>query len=90
MASLDDVIRENTELKQKIVELEETLKKYTNGERHQRYYDAHKEEVKSRAKAYMDKVKAENPEKIKEWRRNAYLKAKAKKADKVEIISMKE
>ena len=50
MASLDDVIKENTELKQKIVELEETLKKYTNGERHQRYYDAHKDEVKTRAK----------------------------------------
>lgn len=83
MASLEDVIKENAELKEKITELEETLKKYTNGERHQRYYDTHKDEVKSRAKAYMDKVKAENPEKIKEWRRNAYLKAKAKRAENV-------
>lgn len=81
MASLEDVLKENAELKTKLAEMEETLKKYTNGERHQRYYDAHKEDVKSRAKAYMDKLKAENPEKIKEWRRNAYLKAKAKKAE---------
>lgn len=82
MASLEDVIKENAELKEKIAELEETLKKYTNGERHQRYYDTHKDEVKTRAKAYMDKIKAKNPEKIKEWRRNAYLKAKAKRAAK--------
>jgi ribosomal protein L29 len=81
MASLEDVLKENAELKTKLAEMEEALKKYTNGERHQRYYDAHKEDVKSRAKAYMDKLKAENPEKIKEWRRNAYLKAKAKKAE---------
>ena len=81
MASLEDIMKENTELKAKLAEMEEALKKYTNGDRHQRYYDTHKEEVKSRAKAYMDKVKAENPEKIKEWRRNAYLKAKAKRAE---------
>jgi hypothetical protein len=81
MASLEDVLKENAELKTKLAEMEEALKKYMNGERHQRYYDAHKEDVKSRAKAYMDKLKAENPEKIKEWRRNAYLKAKAKKAE---------
>ena len=81
MASLEDVLKENAELKTKLAEMEEALKKYTNGERHQRYYDAHKEDVKSRAKAYMDKLKTENPEKIKEWRRNAYLKAKAKKAE---------
>jgi ribosomal protein L29 len=81
MASLEDIMKENADLKAKLAEMEEALKKYTNGERHQRYYDTHKEEVKSRAKAYMDKVKAENPEKIKEWRRNAYLKAKAKKAE---------
>jgi hypothetical protein len=81
MASLEDIMKENADLKAKLAEMEEALKKYTNGERHQRYYDTHKEEVKSRAKTYMDKVKAENHEKIKEWRRNAYLKAKAKKAE---------
>lgn len=81
MASFEDVLKENAELKAKLTEMEEALKKYTNGERHQRYYDTHKEDVKSRAKTYMDKLKAENPEKIKEWRRNAYLKAKANKAE---------
>jgi ribosomal protein L29 len=81
MASLEDIMKENADLKAKLAEMEEALKKYTNGERHQRYYDTHKEEIKSRAKAYMNKIKAENPEKIKEWRRNAYLKAKAKKVE---------
>ena len=81
MASFEDVLKENAELKAKLTEMEEALKKYTNGERHQRYYDTHKEDVKSRAKTYMDKLKAENPEKIKEWRRNAYLKTKANKAE---------
>lgn len=81
MASLEDVLKENADLKSKLAEMEEALKKYTNGERHQRYYDKHKEEVKSRAKTYMEKLKVENPEKLKEWRRNAYLKAKAKKLE---------
>ena len=73
------------ELKQKIekmekyiTELEEHLKKYTNNNRHLKYYENNKEVVKERTKNYVDKLKIENPEKLKEWRRNYYLKKKEK------------
>ena len=72
--TMDDLLKENEELKTKLSEAQEALKKYTNGDRHKRYYQTHKEDVKARAKVYMEKVRAENPEKIKEWRRNAKKK----------------
>ena len=75
--TMEELIKENEGLKTKLSEAQEALKKYTNGERHKRYYEAHKEEVKARAKVYMEKVRAENPEKIKEWRRNAKKKEEA-------------
>jgi uncharacterized protein YdiU (UPF0061 family) len=65
-------------LEEKIKELTEQLQKYTNSKRHIRYYENHKDEVKERAKTYMEKVKEENPEKVKEWRKTAYQNRKAK------------
>ena len=69
---------ENKELKKKIIELEEKLKSYTNPERHKRYYKKNSDIVKEKAKNYMEKLKETNPEKLKEWRHNAYLNRKAK------------
>ena len=76
---------ENILLKQKIeslekhvVELEEHLKKYTNSTRHLKYYENNSDKVKERTKNYVDKLKNENPEKLKEWRRTYYLKRKEK------------
>ncbi len=66
------------ELLNKNKELEEKLKSYTSNHRHKKYYNNNTEIVKDRAKKYMDKVKETNPEKLKEWRHNAYLKRKAK------------
>lgn len=81
MNSTDEII----ELKQKIEkmenyikELQEHLKKYTNNNRHLKYYENNKEVVKERTKNYVEKLKIENPEKLKEWRRNYYLKRKEK------------
>jgi predicted nucleic acid-binding Zn-ribbon protein len=75
--------KEIEDLKQRIVqltkrneELEEKLKKYTNSTRHIDYYEKHKEEVKERTKNYVQKLKNDNPEKLKEWRRTYYLKRK--------------
>ena len=89
MSSSESLEKENAELKLKlenaskeITELKESLKKYTNSKGCQRYCEAHKEEVKTRAKTYMDKLRSENPEKIKEWRRNAYLRKKAEREAK--------
>ena len=76
---------ENNILKQKIeglekhvAELEEHLKKYTNSTRHLKYYENNSEKVKERTKNYVEKLKTENPEKLKEWRRTYYLKKKEK------------
>lgn len=69
---------EKSILQEKIKELTEQLQKYTNSKRHIRYYENHKDEVKERAKTYMDKVKEQNPEKLKEWRKTAYQNRKAK------------
>jgi hypothetical protein len=66
------------EMSEYINELEENLKKYTNNKRHLKYYENNKDVVKERTKNYVDKLKNENPEKLKEWRRSYYLKRKEK------------
>ena len=70
--------KENEELKNKVVELEERLKKYTNGENHKRYYEKNKEQIKEAGSSYLKKLKDENPEKLKEYRKRAYQKQKEK------------
>ncbi len=65
-------------LKQKIIELEEKLKSYTNPTRNKRYYEKNSDIVKEKAKNYMEKIKETNPEKLKEWRHQAYLNRKEK------------
>ena len=66
------------QLKLKVYELEEHLKKYTNSEGHKRYYEKHKDTVKQKGQNYLQKLKDENPEELKEYRRTAYLNRKAK------------
>ena len=81
MNSNDEImeLKQTLEKREKyIVELEENLKKYTNNNRHLKYYENNKEVVKERTKNYVDKLKTENPEKLKEWRRTYYLKRKEK------------
>lgn len=75
---LDKLKEENEQYKTKIKELETQLQQYTNNERHKKYYEKNKDIVKEKAKNYLSKVKEENPEKLKEWRHNAYLKRKKK------------
>jgi len=71
-----------------VKELEDNLKKYTNNNRHLKYYENNKEVVKERTKNYVEKLKNENPDKLKEWRRNYYLKKKEKKEKKKEEQSI--
>ena len=71
------------QLKLKINELEERLKKYTNSEGNKRYYEKNKEIVIRKANERKEKLKETNPDKIKEYARRAYLKRKEKlKAEK--------
>lgn len=68
-----------------VKELEDNLKKYTNNNRHLKYYENNKEIVKERTKNYVEKLKNENPDKLKEWRRTYYLKKKEKKKEEQSI-----
>ena len=62
----------------------EQLKKYTNPQK--LYYAKNKEVVNEKAKERLKKIAEENPDKIREYARNAYLKQKEKKLSKKEII----
>ena len=90
MDNIVDIIEENKLLKAKNYELEERLKKYTCGKNHKKYYKNNKEKIMEKGAKYLEKLKQENPEKLKEYRRNAYLKSKEKKKnlekEKVENI----
>ena len=75
---MDLLIIENQTLKNKVKELEDRIKKYTNSDAHKKYYEEHKTEVKKQGTAYLEKLKQENPDKIKEYRHTAYLNRKNK------------
>ncbi len=64
---------ENEYLKNKVIELEEKLKKYTAPARSKIYYENHKNELLEKMKKYK-----QTPEQIKERNRKAYLKKKEK------------
>ena len=74
------------DLKTQNMDLEQRLKKYTNGENHKRYYEKNKEKIKETGASYLQKLKAENPEKIKEYSHRAYLKQKEKKMAAVAVL----
>lgn len=78
MNDFDIIQQENNALKQKITELEERLKKYTNGDNHKRYYEKNKDKYKELGSNYLQKLKEENPEKLREYRQRAYQKRKEK------------
>ena len=78
MEEIDIIKKEVEELKKKNIELEERLKKYTNGDNHKRYYEKNKEKVMELGANYLQKLKEENPEKLKEYRQRAYQKRKEK------------
>jgi predicted MPP superfamily phosphohydrolase len=78
MDEIDIIKKENEELKKKIVELEQRLKKYTNGNNHKKYYEKNKEKYKELGSNYLQKLKEENPAKLREYRQRAYQKRKEK------------
>jgi len=74
----NNLVIENELLKKKNIELEEKLRSYTNTERNKKYYEKNSEKVKEKAKNYMERMKTENPDKLKEWRHTAYMNRKNK------------
>ena len=79
-----ELVRENTLLLKRVEELETRLKKYTNGENHKRYYEKNKNKIKEIGTAYLQKLKVENPDKLKEYSHNAYERKKLKKKQEEE------
>jgi len=75
IASLQE---QNEKLSVTIDSLKKQLEKYTNNDRHKKYYEKNKDRVKENAKNYLNKLKEDNPEKLKEYRHRAYLKRKEK------------
>jgi hypothetical protein len=75
---MEELYQENQRLLLRIKELEEHLKKYTNSDGHRRYYEKNKEKVIINANNYLKRLAEENPDKIKEYRKRAYLKRKEK------------
>jgi hypothetical protein len=69
---------ENAKQKQIIQDLETRLKKYTNNQGHKKYLEQHKEQIQTIKNNYLQKLKEENPEKLKEYWRRASQKRKEK------------
>jgi hypothetical protein len=72
-----------TDLHAQNADLDQRLKKYTNGDNHKRYYEKNKDKIKETGTAYLQKLKTENPDKIKEYSHRAYLIQKEKKLKKI-------
>ena len=75
------IISENKLLKEENAVLKEKLDKYMS--QHKNYYENNKEIINEKAKQRLKKIAEENPEKIKEYRRNAYLKRKEKSKNEI-------
>ncbi len=71
-----DILIENEKLKAEIIELKHKLETYSNPQKS--YYERNKEVVNQKAKERMKKISQENPDKLKEINRKAYLKRKEK------------
>ena len=73
-------LKQAEEEKQNILNENDKLKKLLQNYNDSRknYYEKNKEIVKAKAKQGLKKLSDENPEKLKEYRRNAYLKRKEK------------
>jgi hypothetical protein len=72
------IIKENQELKSLVAELQDKLQKYTNPNRNKKYYENNKDKFIKKSNNRLQNLKQINPDKLKEYRRNAYLKRKEK------------
>ena len=71
---ISELIAENKRLKKENEELREHLKKYTYSNSHKKYYETNKKQVMENGAKYLQKLKEENPEKLREYRRRAQEK----------------
>ena len=77
---IEELIKENILLKEEIEKLKKKLEKYQYSR--QSFYEKNKDYVKEKAKERLKKLAEENPEKLKQYRRTAYLNQKEKRKQK--------
>jgi hypothetical protein len=75
---MDDIIKENKQLKEEIKELKEHLKKYTAPSRNKKFYEEHKEEIINKVKEY-NKTHKPSKEQKREYNKRWYEKKKLEK-----------
>lgn len=73
----EELLKENNLLKDEIEKLKKQLENYNNSRK--LYYEKNKILVNEKAKERLKKIAHENPDKLKEINRRAYLKRKEKK-----------
>lgn len=76
MNNNEELIKENILLKEENEKLRKQLENYTNSRKS--YYEKNKQIVNEKAKERLKKLAQENPDKLKEINRKAYLKRKEK------------
>lgn len=74
--NIEDLLHENYLLKEENAKLKSQLENYTNSRKS--YYEKNKEIVNEKAKQRLKKIAEENPDKLKEINKKAYLKRKEK------------
>ena len=80
---LKQLEEENALLRNENKELLEKLKK--NDDSRKKYYEEHKDVVNEKAKQRLKKMAEENPDKLKEYRRTAYLNRKENLKNTIKI-----
>jgi hypothetical protein len=85
---IENVIKENISLKEENNKLKTLLENYNTSRKS--YYEKNKEIVNKKAKQRLKKIAEEDPERLKEINRKAYLKRKEKlqKLETTEIYTM--
>ena len=73
---MEELLQEIAMLKEENAKLKSQLENYNNSRK--AYYEKNKEYVKAQAKEGLKKIAQENPDKIKEYAKRAYLKRKEK------------
>jgi len=78
---IETLLQQMEELKKNKAELENELNKRLANENKckKRYYEKNKEEIQKKGNERLKRLQEENPDKLREYRRRAYLKMKEKK-----------
>jgi len=72
----EELIKENLLLREEKEKLKKQLESYNNSRKS--YYEKNKDLVNQKAKERLKKIAQENPDKIKEYAKKAYLNKKSK------------